>query len=112
MNLCLMNMQEVMRTRTAKAGMMMKMKTKAVLRLAKKTVDGRTFEEAMKGDIDLILDFARGLRHQIQFRDQRVLNACQREDTSFLQLAKACIDKEKRMNSTRAATVATWVKLG
>jgi hypothetical protein len=31
--------------------------------------DSRTFEEGMEGDIDLILDFARGLRHQIQFWD-------------------------------------------
>jgi hypothetical protein len=72
--------------------------------------DGHTFEEAMEGDIELILDFAKGLRHQIQFRDQRMLNAFQREGASFLRLAKACIGKEKRMNSTRAATVSTWEK--
>jgi len=72
--------------------------------------DGRTFEEAMEGDIELVLDFAKGLRHQIQFRDQRMLNAFQREGASFLRLAKACIGKEKRVNSTRAATVSTWEK--
>ena len=72
--------------------------------------DGRTFEEAMEGDIELILDFAKGLRHQIQFRDQQMLNAFQREGASFLRLAKACIGKEKRMNLTRAATVSTWEK--
>lgn len=66
---------------------------------------GHMFEEAMEGDIKLILDFAKGLRHQIQFRDQRMLNTFQREGASFLRLAKACIGEEKRMNSTRAATM-------
>ena len=37
--------------------------------------DGRTFEEALVADIDLIVDFAAGLKHQVQFRDQRLLNA-------------------------------------
>jgi len=31
------------------------------------------------GDIDLILNFAAGLKHQAQFRDQRLLNALERE---------------------------------
>ncbi|KAF8955525.1 hypothetical protein BDZ97DRAFT_1632229, partial [Flammula alnicola] len=72
--------------------------------------DGRTFEEALKGDIDLILDFAAGLQHQAQFRDQRLLSALEREGAGFLRFAKACMEKERRMNSTRSPTVSTWEK--
>lgn len=72
--------------------------------------DGCTFEEIMLAEIDLIESFAKGLRYQIQFRDQRMLNTLQREGTSFLRLAKMCVDKERRMNSTRSPTVSTWEK--
>lgn len=72
--------------------------------------DSRTFEEAMNGEIDLILEFAKGLKHQIQFRDQRMLNTLQREGASFLHLAKACMEKDRRMNSKRSPRVSTWEK--
>ena len=39
--------------------------------------DGHTFKEAIDVEIDLILEFAKGLKHQVQFRDQRMLNALQ-----------------------------------
>ena len=39
--------------------------------------DGSTFEEAMTANIDLILDMAAGLKHQLQFQDQQLLNALQ-----------------------------------
>ena len=32
--------------------------------------DGSTYEEAMNADIDLIAEFVKGLRHQVQFCDQ------------------------------------------
>ena len=70
----------------------------------------RTFEEALIGDIDLILEFAAGLKHQAQFRDQRLLNALEREGGGFLRFAKACMEKERRMNSTRSPTLSTWEK--
>jgi hypothetical protein len=72
--------------------------------------DGQTFEEALITDIDLIVDFAAGLKHQVQFRDQRLLNVLEREGTGFLRFAKACIEKEKRMNSTRSPRLPTWDK--
>jgi hypothetical protein len=72
--------------------------------------DGRTFEEALTGDIELILDFTAGLKHQAQFRDQQLLNALEREAAGFLQFAKACMEKERRMNSTRTPTMSTWEK--
>jgi len=70
--------------------------------------DGRTFEEALMVEIKLIEEFTAGLKHQTQFRDGRLLNALQREGAGFLRFAKACMDKERRMNSTRGSTVSTW----
>ena len=72
--------------------------------------DGRTFEEALMGNINLILDFAAGLKHQAQFHDQRLLNALEREGAGFLRFAKVCMEKERRMNSMRTPTVSTWEK--
>ena len=72
--------------------------------------DGRTFEEEMEAEIEVILDFAKGLQHQLQFRDRRMLNTLKREGGSFLRLARACLGREKRMNTTRGPTVSTWEK--
>jgi hypothetical protein len=72
--------------------------------------DGHTFEKAFIAHIDLIVDFTASLKHQVQFRDQRLLNALQREGAGFPRFAKACIEKEKRMNSTRSPTLPTWEK--
>ncbi|KAF8151568.1 hypothetical protein B0H34DRAFT_621443, partial [Crassisporium funariophilum] len=70
--------------------------------------DGSTFEEEMTANINLILDMAAGLKHQLQFRDQRLLNALQREGAGFLRFARACMEKERRVNSTRSPPVSTW----
>jgi hypothetical protein len=57
------------------------------------------------------VEFVQGLRHQVQFRDQRMLNALEREGAGFLRLARACMGKEKRLQSTRGGeTPATWEK--
>ncbi|KAF7328432.1 hypothetical protein MVEN_02559100 [Mycena venus] len=72
--------------------------------------DGRTFVEAMDENIDLILEFAKGLKYQCQFRDQRMLQAVEREGASFLRLARACLGKEKRLQLTRGTTPSTWDK--
>ena len=45
--------------------------------------DSRMFEEAMLAEIDLIESFAKGLRYQIQFQDQQMLNTLQHEGASF-----------------------------
>ncbi|KAJ7712298.1 hypothetical protein B0H16DRAFT_1437028 [Mycena metata] len=67
-----------------------------------------TFLEAMDENIDLIIEFARGLKHQKQFRDQRMLQALEREGASFLRLARACLGKEKRLRSLRGQAPSTW----
>ncbi|KAG6867119.1 hypothetical protein C0995_005636, partial [Termitomyces sp. Mi166 len=69
-----------------------------------------TFEETMEENIKTILDFAKGLEYQIQFRDHRMLQALERDGSSFLRLARACLVKEKRMRSTRGKTLPTWDK--
>jgi hypothetical protein len=68
------------------------------------------FEEAMAVEINLISEFVKGLKHQVQFRDQRMLNTLQREGAAFFCLVKACMEKERRMNSTRGASVLMWEK--
>jgi hypothetical protein len=72
--------------------------------------DRRTFVEAMDENIDLILEFAKGLKFQRQFRDQRMLQTLEREGASFLRLARACLGKEKRLTSTRGKAPSTWDK--
>ncbi|KAJ6586656.1 hypothetical protein B0H10DRAFT_1832240 [Mycena sp. CBHHK59/15] len=70
--------------------------------------DRRTFGEAMDDDIELILEFAKGLKFQRQFRDQRMLQALEKEGASFLRLARACLEKERRLTSTRGNAPSTW----
>jgi len=70
-----------------------------------------TFEEAINANIDLIAEFLQGLQYQVQFRDQRMLKTLEREGAGFLRLAKACKDKERRLQSTRGGqTPSTWEK--
>lgn len=71
---------------------------------------GLTFDEAMEDKIKLITDFADGLRYQVQFRDQRMLKGLERNSASFFRMASACLMKERRMKTTRGATLSTWEK--
>ncbi len=72
--------------------------------------DGHTFEEIMNDDINLIFKFAKGLQYQVQFRDQRMLSGLKREGAGFFRFARACLEKERVMNSTRGRNVSTWDK--
>ncbi|TFK57940.1 hypothetical protein BDN72DRAFT_736461, partial [Pluteus cervinus] len=72
---------------------------------------GQTFEETWQANIDLITEFVAGLRFQAPFRDQRMLNALEREGAGFFRLAKACLEKEKRLRSQRGGEPpSTWEK--
>ncbi|KAJ7238382.1 hypothetical protein C8J57DRAFT_1566088 [Mycena rebaudengoi] len=66
-----------------------------------------TFLEAMDENIDVILEFAKGLKYQRQFRNQRMLQALEHEGASFLRPARACL-KKKQLNSTRGPAPSTW----
>ncbi|KAJ7029465.1 hypothetical protein C8F04DRAFT_41119 [Mycena alexandri] len=72
--------------------------------------DRWTFVESMDENIDVIMEFARGLKFQKQFRDQRMLETVEKEGASFLRLARACLRKEKRLASTRGSVPSTWDK--
>ncbi|KAJ6556354.1 hypothetical protein B0H19DRAFT_947916, partial [Mycena capillaripes] len=67
-----------------------------------------TFLEAMDENIDLITEFAKGLKCQRQFRDQRQVQTLERERAHFLRLVKACLGKERRLRSTRGEAQSTW----
>ncbi|KAJ3535176.1 hypothetical protein NMY22_g6606 [Coprinellus aureogranulatus] len=69
--------------------------------------EGLTFEEAMKEKIDMLKELAAGLEYQVQFRDQRFLRALDRELAGFTRVAKTCLGKERRMNSTRGSNPTT-----
>ena len=72
---------------------------------------GKTFEDVWQSEIDLIVEFVGGLRYQSQFRDQRMPKTLQREGAGFFRLARACLDKEKRLRSQRGGDVpSTWEK--
>jgi hypothetical protein len=70
-----------------------------------------TFEEAINDDIEVIVEFLTGLRFQVQFRDQRMLNTLEREGAGFLRLARTCLLKEKKSKSKRGGgQPLTWEK--
>jgi hypothetical protein len=68
---------------------------------------GQTFEEAFDDNIDLITEFLVGLKFQVQFHDQRML---EREGAGFLRLARACLDKEERLKKHGSRAPSTWDK--
>ncbi|KIK05393.1 hypothetical protein K443DRAFT_3879 [Laccaria amethystina LaAM-08-1] len=68
----------------------------------------QTFEESMKEKIDILREFLGGLEYQIQFRDGRMLQALERDGAALFRMAKACLSKERRMQSTRGEIPSTW----
>ncbi|KAJ7479127.1 hypothetical protein FB451DRAFT_1450936 [Mycena latifolia] len=67
-----------------------------------------TFTEAMTNHIRTLREFAEGLQYQIQFQDRRILDSLEREGAGFLRLARNCLDRECRANSSRSKTPTTW----
>jgi hypothetical protein len=79
--------------------------------LGEERLGGMTTEEAFNNDIEVLSEFLSGLRFQVQFRDQRMLNTLEREGAGILRLARACLLKEKRLQSKRGGgQVSTWEK--
>ncbi|KAG6904693.1 hypothetical protein DXG01_007854, partial [Tephrocybe rancida] len=72
------------------------------------SIENQTFEEAMRQKIRTIKDIAEGLEYQIQFRDHRMLEALEREGSSFFRMVVACLSEERRMQSTRGGVPSTW----
>jgi hypothetical protein len=67
-----------------------------------------TIQERYRTHIALLREFCDGLDHQIQFADPRMLEALEREGASMLRLAKSCLSREHRLNSTRGGRPGTW----
>jgi hypothetical protein len=72
------------------------------------TEKGKTYEELLNEKIVLLEHFVGGLKYQAQFRDYRFLQTLFREGGGFFRMAEQCVDKERRTNSSRQATPATW----
>jgi hypothetical protein len=70
--------------------------------------DGGTYRERLVDNIKTIRDFCGGLEYQLQFEDRRMLETLEREGASFLRMAKACLSRERRSNTTRGTSPTTW----
>jgi hypothetical protein len=68
----------------------------------------RTVRERFDDNISLIRNFLDGLQYQRQFSDPRMLESLERNGAGFLRLARNCLDRERRLNSSRAASPTTW----
>jgi hypothetical protein len=68
----------------------------------------RSFSERLDDDINLIRDFLDGLEYQREFRDHRMLESLERNGAGFFCLARNCLDRERRLNSSRASSPTTW----
>lgn len=72
--------------------------------------DGRTVCERLSQHIGMLRDFADGLDYQLQFNDHRMLDSLEREGATFIRFARTCLERERRMNSTRGSSPTTWEK--
>ena len=64
-----------------------------------------TFKEEMQTLTELLCDFADGCEHQIQFG---VLKTLEKEGAALFRLARNCLDRKHRMNSSWASSPTTW----
>lgn len=67
----------------------------------------KAYKEQMEDNIGLIRDFSDALEYQIQFQDPKFLSTLEKEGARFFRLARNCLSREKRLNSSRASP-ATW----
>lgn len=65
-------------------------------------------KEEMENYVRLIRDFCDGLEFQVKFQDPRFLNTLEREGALFFNFAQNCLSRERRANSSRAASPSTW----
>ncbi|KAJ3780513.1 hypothetical protein GGU10DRAFT_279274, partial [Lentinula aff. detonsa] len=67
-----------------------------------------TYDEQMSNLVRSLHSFADGLAYQVQFRDDRMLDAVFRYGGSFVRMMEACLEKERRQNANSGAPLATW----
>ena len=68
----------------------------------------RTFNEHLDDNISLIRNFLDGLEYQRQFGDHCMLETLERNGAGFFHLARNCLDREHRQNSSRASSPTMW----
>jgi hypothetical protein len=67
-----------------------------------------TFQERMSEHQKTLREFCDILEYQKQFNDHRMLATLERDGARLLRLARNCIGIEKRSNSSRSSTPATF----
>ena len=67
-----------------------------------------TFNEHLDDNISLIRNFLDGLEYQRQFGDHCMLETLERNGAGFFHLARNCLDREHRQNSSRASSPTMW----
>ena len=72
--------------------------------------DKKTYKEKMENYIRIIRDFCDGLEYQVNFQDPRFLTTLEKDGAGFLRLTQNCLSRERRLNSSRAASPSTWEK--
>ena len=65
-------------------------------------------KEKMEDYIRIIRDFCDGLEYQVQFQDPQFLTTLEKDGAGFIRLAQNCLSRERRQNSSRAASPSTW----
>jgi hypothetical protein len=67
-----------------------------------------TFRERLNERIQLLREFADGLEYQRQFTDHQMLETLERDGAGLFRLAKNCLSRERRLNSSRSSSPTTW----
>ena len=65
-------------------------------------------KEKMEDYIRIIRDFCDGLEYQLKFQDPQFLTTLEKDGAGFIRLAQNCLSRERRQNSSRAASPSTW----
>ncbi len=68
----------------------------------------KTCKEELENYIRLIRDFCDGLEFQVKFQDPRFLGTLERDGAGFFRLARNCLNRERHLNLSRAASPSTW----
>ena len=66
--------------------------------------------EQLADNIATICDFADGLEHQAQFSDWWMLEELERTGAGFFHMARVCLSRERRMNTTKGTLPMMWEK--
>ena len=68
----------------------------------------KSCKEKMGHYIHMFQDFCDGLKFQVKFQDPQFLKTLEKEGAGFIRLGQNCLSRERRLNSSRAASPSTW----